>query len=144
VSPDGDEAGDQRPRRSVQAFAQRATDGVLHDDDDGEHGPHGGGPPAVEQRPDVVEHGHQRERQADLDRVRHPPGLVPRDPAQPAGEPDGLAPEHARRPAEQLPAPRRPEPAAAASIGTALRLTTNLHERSIRSDCLSTLWCLAV
>jgi hypothetical protein len=109
------------------------TDGVLHDDDDGEHGPHGGHPPVVEERPDVVEHGHERERQADLDGVRHPPGVVPRDPAQLAGEPDDLAPEHARRRAQQLPAPRPPErPAAAASIDdTALHLI-NLHDgRSI-------------
>ena len=56
---------------------EQRTDGVLHDDDDGEHGPHGGDAPVVEDGAHVVEHGHQRERQPHLERVRHPPRVVP-------------------------------------------------------------------
>jgi len=79
MSSDGKGAGHQRRQSSVQAFTQRRTNGELHDDDDGKHGPHGGAAEAVEERRDVVDHGDERESQPDLERVRHPPGVVPRD-----------------------------------------------------------------
>jgi hypothetical protein len=80
------------------------TDGVLHDDDDGEHGPERGHPEAAEQRRDVVEHGHQRERQPHLERVRHPPRVLPRDLGKHPGEPEHRLPEPVQRRADPLPA----------------------------------------
>jgi hypothetical protein len=79
-------------------------------------------PPAVEQRRDIVEHGHQRERQPDLERVRHPPRVVPRDPRQLPREPGDRAPEPVRRRAEPVPAARQePGVALAGAAIVALR-----------------------
>ena len=126
MSSDGKGAGHQRRQSSVQAFTQRRTNGELHDEDDGDDGPDGGVPPAVEQRRDVVEHGHQGERQPDLERVRHPPRVVPRDPRQLRPERGDRAPDLARRREQPRPAPRALA-AAAAIVDLLRRLSCWLH-----------------
>ena len=98
MSSDGKGAGHQRRQSSVQAFTQRRTNGELHDDDDREHGPHGGAAEAVEERRDVVDHGDERESQPDLERVCHPPGVVPRDLGHLLCGPGGREPDPLRQP----------------------------------------------
>jgi hypothetical protein len=108
---------------------RRLTDGVLHDDGDGEHGPEGGEAPVVEDGADVVEHGHQRERQPDLERVRHPPGIVGADLHQLPGEPGQGCSEPAQRRDEPLPAPPQEPHAAAAPAADRRHCLMNLHGR---------------
>jgi hypothetical protein len=78
------------------------THGELHDEYHGEHGPNGRVPESVEQRRDVVDDGHQVEGQPDLERVRHPPRVVPRDLGELPGEPEDRAPGLVDRRADPL------------------------------------------
>ena len=93
---------------------------------------HGGVPPAVEQRRDVVEHGHQGERQPDLERVRHPPRVVPGGLGQLRPERDERAPDLVQRRPEQLPAACHE--AAVAALGDAAIVALGPLRRLHRSS----------
>lgn len=122
MSSDGDEPSHERGEGPVQAFAERAADGVLHDDDDGEHGPERGDPEALEERRDVVEHGHQRERQPHLEGVCHSPRVLPSDPPHFPREPGDTAPEPEDQRAEPL-----PETVSIGAVVAHSDLVINLH-----------------
>lgn len=87
------------------------TDSVLEDDDDREDGPHGSAADAVVESPAVVEHGDQREGEADLEAVHRPPGVVGADPPDTPAESKPPVPEREHARDQPRPRPRGPAPA---------------------------------